>query len=127
MTHDEAQKQIDYWMRKLDLYEFAEVVDAAQTNRHLKTALLHLGYKVPRGFSYKRDKRTKYLVAADDWYPCYRDNKVAVSFVNSRIAVWGNDDFGMERDGATEEEYLKVLASEPITFEKLKSMGFERA
>ncbi|MCA9495832.1 MAG: hypothetical protein KC589_02730 [Nanoarchaeota archaeon] len=50
---------------------------------------------------------------SDDWYPNYPNDMVKVSFLklpnilqNSddewRVCVWGNDDFGLERDFQSE-------------------------
>lgn len=53
-------------------------------------------------------RNNKMVVVKDDWYPCFPDNKVKLSiFIQNsdeldchfvRICVWGNDDFGLEKD-----------------------------
>jgi hypothetical protein len=68
----------------------------------------------------------------DDWSPTYPDGTVAMSSViplrngQFRIAVWGGDDDGFERDFDTEPEARRTLAALPaiITKTDLKARGF---
>lgn len=51
----------------------------------------------------------------DDWYPNYSGDRVRIFFtplldgVTYRVAVWGNDDFGLEMDGTDKEEMLSIF------------------
>ena len=49
-----------------------------------------------------------------------------------RVCVWGNDDCGMEKDFADDEElawncFLQVIGMDDATQDKLKILGFIRA
>ena len=56
----------------------------------------------------------------DDWYSNYPNNMIKLTYIGRltdnmfRVAVWGNDDFGVEYDVEQEQEALKM-------FEKLKN------
>jgi len=64
--------------------------------------------------------REKYLgaVVGEDWYPNVNENLVC-AFITSlgdgswRVAAWGDDDFGLEKDGLTEAEALVLFDSMP--------------
>lgn len=129
MTVELAKKRLEYWMRKLDLYEHVECLAAAQTNPRLKDVLKRLGHKVPKGFVLPPAKHTKYISASDDWFPSYRGGKVAVSWYNDdrRISVRGADDFGMEKLGTTRAEYDFIVSNAPISQEMLRVRGFNYA
>lgn len=58
----------------------------------------------------------------DDWHPCYRDNTVEVSYIGElwrgikgdrpkqwRVAVWGADDTGYEKDFDNEQEAISMF------------------
>ena len=129
MTVELAKKRLEYWMRKLDLYEHVECLAAAQTNPGLMKALKRLGHKVPKGFMLPPAKHTKYIPASDDWFPSYRDGKVAASWHNDdrRISVWGADDFGMEKLETTRAEYDFIVSNAPVSQEMLRRRGFRSA
>jgi hypothetical protein len=126
MTVELAQKRLEYWMEKLDLYEHVECLQAAQNHPALRDVLTRLGHKVPRGYSLPKQKNRKYIAASDDWFPCYRGGKVAVTWHNNEkyISVWGADDFGMGKTDTTRAEYDAIIANAPISQDMLKKMGF---
>jgi hypothetical protein len=126
MTIELASKRLDYWMRKLGLYQHCECLAAAQTNGRLCAVLKRLGHKVPKGFTLPKTKHTRYVTASDDWHPSYRDGKVAITWHNDdrRISVWGDDDFGMEKTDTCRMEFDAIVASEPISQEMLRKRGF---
>jgi hypothetical protein len=78
----------------------------------------------------------KYVTTPDDWYPCYKDQKVKVKITPLhphidepqlwRVWVWGADDDGMEYDtldlNEAWDKFNKIQNG--ITHRKLKSMGF---
>ena len=74
----------------------------------------------------QRNKNTFFYVkVSDDWHPNFQDNTVCVSWhwKEGRIAVWGDADFGMEKEGCTKEEFLNL--KDMILNQKLcKKMGF---
>jgi hypothetical protein len=55
----------------------------------------------------------------DDWYGNYENNTCKLIYIGQlsddlfRVAVWGNDDFGIYKDFETEKEAIEI-------FEKLK-------
>ena len=83
----------------------------------------------------------------DDWYPAFDmggEKLVEVSFIQLtpwlpeeerewRVCVWGNDDCGMERDFAPNEEnlawttFLNVIGEEYVDMKFLLSLGFVSA
>lgn len=96
------------------------------------------------------DKIQKFVKTTDDWYPNYPGDLVRVFLLNQynspnrkwdfvRIAVWGDDDFGLEMDfcGATQEEndakfkewkeeiYDKI--PDVVTAEYFRKLGFYNA
>lgn len=87
---------------------------------------------------------------SDNWYGNYKikndarvSDLVEVSFTVTgpdprhhqgefRVCVWGNDDCGMEKDFADDEElawncFLQVIGMKDVTKEKLKILGFVSA
>ena len=57
---------------------------------------------------------------SDNWYPNYPNDMVKISFLklpnilqNSdaewRVCIWGNDDFGLERDFQSKKEAMKTF------------------
>lgn len=82
-----------------------------------------------------QEKHVK-LYTPDDWYPNYPNNEVELSIINLsdgqfRVCVWGNDDFGMEKDfnsaDLAEQTYDTIKNSGVVTKEDLYVMGFETA
>ena len=81
-------------------------------------------------------KRKKTVKTPDDFYPT-RDGTVSVSLhrdkgigvQNWRVAVWGDDDFGLERSGMDIDEAFRVFRSitDGLTIRKLKQLGFVAA
>lgn len=83
----------------------------------------------------------------DEWYPAFEmggEKLVEVSFIQLtpwlpveerlwRVCVWGNDDCGMERDFAPNEEthawtiFLNVIGEEYVDMKFLLSLGFVSA
>ena len=125
MTHELAQKRLDYWMGRLNLYEHTEVLAAAQTHPQLAKVVKRLGWKIPKE-EIKVKSKAIYVPALDNWHPNYRGDKVAVTWREDekRISIWGDDDFGMELLNA-DEEIFKELISQPITQIRCKKMGFK--
>ena len=92
------------------------------------------------------DKITVYKETQDNWYPVYRVkgwnnnlNLVCVSFTQTgpnpangdgqwRVCVWGEDDFGMERDYDDKSACLcmfhKVIGWKYVNQDKLNDHGF---
>lgn len=87
-----------------------------------------------------------FKLTEDNWYPPYYiDNNAAVmvSFTplrseenqceQWRVCVWGNDDCGMEKDFAFNEEakawccFLEVIGMEYVNMKDLKKLGFYSA
>jgi hypothetical protein len=77
--------------------------------------------------------KRKFVKALDDWYPSYKEEEVQVTLHDDlngkyRIAVWGEDDYGMEKEYSSLHEAsdifdFLVLVSTSI----LKNIGFVRA
>lgn len=126
MTLELASKRLEYWMRSLDLYEHVECLAAAQSHKPLRQVLQRLGYKVPRGFELPKNRHRKYVTATDDWFPSYRDGKVAVTWYGDGrgVSVWGADDFGMEKLDASRGDYDSLVSDPPISQKSLREMGF---
>jgi hypothetical protein len=120
-----AHKRLDYWMRKLGLYEHCECMAAAQSHPRLATILKRLGYKIPHKPIIL--KKAVYVKATDDWYPTYRDGMVAVTWYSktNSIGVWGADDFGMGKDNTTHAEYDEIIAIGQVSQKSLKERGFQ--
>lgn len=78
----------------------------------------------------------------DDWYPNYPNNQVRLTYhscINSykpesewvyRVSVWGNDDFGIDRDFKDPMEakrmFNKLDAMKFINHQDLYDLGFTR-
>lgn len=74
-------------------------------------------------------KRNRALIpASDDWFPSMEGGMVLLiwSPESQRIAVWGDDDFGMEKWNATEAEF-KELKGLVVSQAMLKKRGFSGA
>lgn len=85
-----------------------------------------------------RARRLRWLTPAlgESWFPNFPDGRVRAKVGGPerdgkfRVSVWGDDDFGMEREGFdTEEEALRVFDSLPDVIEKqhLRALGFVNA
>ncbi len=78
----------------------------------------------------------KYVYTTDDWHPTCENSSVMVRFIQMlpdskagfRIAVWGNDDFGLEKDAASFDEaetlYREITALENLTIQGLLDKDF---
>ena len=78
----------------------------------------------------------KYVYTTDDWHPTCENSSVMVRFIQMlpdskagfRIAVWGNDDFGLEKDVASFNEaealYREITALENLTIQELLDKDF---
>jgi hypothetical protein len=69
----------------------------------------------------------------DDWFLPFDMNLVRVSLIQLcakewRVCIWGQDDFGMEKDFASkakaEKVFLTILHWEDVTRIKLEGIGF---
>lgn len=70
----------------------------------------------------------------DNWYPNYENDKVMLMYVglladgDFRVAAWGNDDFGIERDFDKEEDdykmFLELKKKRVITKDGLYNLDF---
>lgn len=86
-------------------------------------------------------KKEKFILTDEDWYPSYTNNKVRVfilQYINEPIetakwlvAVWGNDDFGLEKVFSCNEkvqaETLFNLICDYTTQQKLREFGMINA
>ena len=90
-----------------------------------------------------------FKLTLEDWYPSYKldswykgkergSNLLEVSLLKlitgeHRVCVWGNDDFGMEKDFPTDkyedalQDYLLILKQEYVYKSFLKNLGFQAA
>ena len=88
-----------------------------------------------------------YKKTHDDWYPAFEmagEKLVEVSFIQLNpwrpveervwlVCVWGDDDFGMEREFKPDEEnlarsiFLNVIEEEYVDVKFLLSLGFVSA
>lgn len=75
----------------------------------------------------------KYVPTKDDWHPTCGGGFVMIRFVQMlpdgfRIAVWGGDDFGLEKDVASFNEaealYREITALENLTIQELLDKDF---
>jgi hypothetical protein len=82
-------------------------------------------------------KRTEvFKLTNDDWYPNYEDNRVKLIYIGKltdgkfRVACWGNDDFGIDRDFELEQDAINMfnrLEKYPlINHRDLYDLGFTR-
>ena len=80
-------------------------------------------------------KRTEILKHTnDDWYGNYENNKCKLCYIGLlsdgtfRVAVWGNDDFGIDKDLKTETEAIEMFNMlkeyKTINHEDLYDLGF---
>jgi hypothetical protein len=70
----------------------------------------------------------------DDWYGNYEVDTCKLKYLGKlsdgkfRVAVWGNDDFGIEKDFDTESEAIdmfdKLAKYEVINHQDLYDLGF---
>lgn len=80
-------------------------------------------------------RQDRWLIPTEDWYPNFPDGRVRASLMQLlpcslnryRVAVWGADDFGLERDFDTREEAQRVFDGLPLVIEQghLRSIGFQ--
>lgn len=60
-------------------------------------------------------RQNVFKLTNDDWYPNYENNTVRLQYIGLlsdgkyRVAVWGNDDFGFEKDFDTESEAISMF------------------
>lgn len=73
----------------------------------------------------------KFVKTPDEWFPCYTRHRVQVSLHQDsktvyRVALWGNDDFGLEKAFNSKVEALNCYDTlpNPITIQYLKKTGF---
>lgn len=79
-------------------------------------------------------KQVKFIKTNEDWYPTYKNGTIrvfccALSNGLFRVAVWGNDDFGLEAD-VKEANLAQTLYDEIKDFttqSELKFAGFIQA
>lgn len=76
----------------------------------------------------------KFVTAIDCWYPCFPDSKVSVSLIKDapqkfRVAVWGADDMGMEKEFTCKTDASQCFDSIPVPVSKAKltAIGFVTA
>lgn len=79
-------------------------------------------------------KKTKQVISPDDWHPSLPDGSVSVSLLHDknkkdkgwRVAVWGDDDYGLERYDLTINEsydlYREIV--DGVTQKWLHTKGF---
>lgn len=77
---------------------------------------------------------TVYKPTNDDWHPCYPENTVELKYIGKlsdgrfRVAVWGADDTGYERDFDKEEDAISMfqrLEKYPmINYADMHHLGF---
>jgi hypothetical protein len=73
---------------------------------------------------------------SDDFAPNFDNDTVQLSFIpivdgSYRVAVWGNDDCGFERNFKSKKNAFKLFEElksvDDITYQLLKRMGFRHA
>ncbi len=91
---------------------------------------------------FKKAGKRKLIKATDDWYPCFPQNMVELSFAKLqrdkedktdtyRVAVWGMDDMGMDKDFHSDDPtealalYNKLASIDSVSTEYLTTLGFE--
>jgi hypothetical protein len=74
------------------------------------------------------------VVVGEDWYPNINGSLVRAVLCNLRdgqwrVAAWGGDDFGLERDCATEQEARDLYdrMPDPLSQQWCLQRGFVRA
>jgi hypothetical protein len=79
-------------------------------------------------------EKKKRVKAIDDWFPTADDGKVEVSIhkdgsENWRVAVWGDDDFGMEKGGLGNSDAIILFRGirDGVSKEALRKKGFINA
>lgn len=70
-------------------------------------------------------RNTCLVKASDDWYPSFPDGTVEMTYrpKTKSISFWGDDDFGMQKDNSSEEEFKK-LKNIIVSQEYLSKIGF---
>ncbi len=67
------------------------------------------------------------IKVSDNWYPNFSDNMVKVIYIPATeyMAVYGNDDFGMNKINVTRKVYEKLI-KRVLNKKILKNMGFKQ-
>lgn len=135
MTFELAQKKIVFWAEIKDLHQCRDYFLFAYENPFFYKLLKRVNYPVPGRKklkqmveSIKKDKKNShetYITVSDDWYPCYRGNKICISFRNNFIYASGNDDFAMSKQNSSFEEFCDIIKMKNLSKEVFKSLGFE--
>lgn len=79
------------------------------------------------------NKKQKLVKALDDWLPSFPEGKVEVSLHSDpdgsfRVAVWGEDDHGMEKVFKSKSEAKETYDRlNTVSHAALKGMGFVTA
>lgn len=84
------------------------------------------------------EKACKFIRTSEAWYPTFKDGTIRVVFTelptakNSyrfRVAVWGADDFGLERDFDSRPVARRIYEKigDYTTQKQLQAWGFVRA
>lgn len=75
--------------------------------------------------SKRKRQNTALVKVSDDWCPNLPDDYVEMFYCPKaqHISIWGDDDFGMEKCGATEKEFKK-LKNMVLSQDICKKMGF---
>lgn len=95
------------------------------------------------GLTWKYRRQEKMLTVPEDWYPCFPNSQVECSLIMAlapkrsrqesfvRVCLWGNDDFGLEKDFKPSEfQIAKKLYNslkDGITQKELRELGFYNA
>lgn len=79
-------------------------------------------------------KRQKFVTTTDNFHPTFHDGTVEVCLIKDgkalwRVAVWGNDDYGLELNGLDCDEGFELYHSieDGTTIKGLTSQGFKPA
>jgi len=85
------------------------------------------------------ERQEKRLLTNEDWVPTRDDGTVRAAFMqlpyatrsgrNWRVCLWGEDDFGLERDFESRAEAIEMFRRlhNLVTQKELQAMGFKRA
>lgn len=82
-------------------------------------------------------RKTKRVYTPDNWHPCFENQTVVVSIHKDnlkgsrswRVSVWGDDDFGLEKDDLTISEAFNTFRKikDGVTQKQLRQNGFKLA